>query len=221
MTIFTRDEQTLYLTSWDYNSVLIIKELIKIVENAGGTVKPAYHTGYIVNRSLLEKIQDTQKRIDTARDKLTAAQKKIYIHNLQCELEQLQSRDNAPVKVANSNYISFVLDGIYYYVELDDNPFFDFYYSKKPVVNGKVSKNAYLDKLDKEWLYDCYLSYDCTNTERREAAYCIYNALIQAKNSEIYRETTKKRVANTYNSGYHYETVTSPERFETVDFLQA
>ena len=36
--------------------------------------------------------------------------------------------------------------------------------------------------------------------------------------SQIRRERKRQRVPNTYNSGYHYETVFEPERFARIDF---
>ena len=63
-----------------------------------------------------------------------------------------------------------------------------------------------------------FFSYDCSYADVVEAANFIFNMLVQAKPSQIHRETTRKRVANVYDGGYHYETIGTPERFAIIDF---
>lgn len=123
-----------------------------------------------------------------------------------------------PVRVTHTNYITFVYDGFYYYYQVDDNPFFDFYYRKTKLNGNKYSRNVYLEKDKKEWVFDCLFSYECTQAERKEIANLIFNYLVSAKESERYREKEKIMVPNVYNDGYHYETVCKPERMETVNF---
>ena len=184
MFMFTKENQTLYLATWEYNSVLIIKELKRIILNHGGKVKPGYshQEGFIVARNI---------------------------------------EGSQPVKVDNSNYITFVLDNYHYYLQLDDNPFFDFHFWKTPVVNNKASKDAVAENLDKSWLWDCFLYSDerrAANDDRKEAANLIFNALISAPECKKRIDSHRVRVPNSYNNGYHYETIKDKERFETIDF---
>lgn len=123
-----------------------------------------------------------------------------------------------PITVTHTTYISFVLDGTYYYYQVDSNPFFDFYYSKTPIKNGKRSRDAALEADKKEWLFDCFFKSNCAQQDIVEAAYLIFNMLCNAPMSKIIRTSHRKRVPNTYNDGYHIETVYEPERMETVDF---
>jgi hypothetical protein len=47
-----------------------------------------------------------------------------------------------PITVTHTTYISFILDETYYYYQVDGNPFFEFYYNKTPIKNGKRSRAA-------------------------------------------------------------------------------
>lgn len=126
--------------------------------------------------------------------------------------------ENEPITVTHTTYISFVLDETYYYYQVDDNPFFEFYYNKTPIKNGKRSKDAGLEADKKEWLYDCFFKSNCGQPDIIEASNLIFNMLCNAPMSKIIRDGRKQRVPNTYNDGYHMETVYKPERMEKVDF---
>lgn len=58
-------------------------------------------------------------------------------------------KDAEPIKVTHTSYISFVLNDVYYYYQVDDNPFFPFYYIKTPIKNGKYSMDAALEETKK------------------------------------------------------------------------
>ena len=123
-----------------------------------------------------------------------------------------------PITVTHTSYISFVLNETYYYYQVNDNPFFEFYYNKTPIKKGKRSGDAGLEADKKEWLFDCFFKSGCPDEDITEAAYLIYNMLINAKNTPIIRDKTRKRVSNLYDGGYHYETIYAPERFSKIDF---
>lgn len=129
-----------------------------------------------------------------------------------------EERESTEIAVTHTSYIAFVLDGFYYYYQVDDNPFFPFYFSKRPVINGKYSRCACLDNEPKNWVFDCFFMKSCCNADITEAAYLIFNMLCNAAPSKINREYKRHRVPNHYNSGYHYETVCNPERFAKIDF---
>lgn len=123
-----------------------------------------------------------------------------------------------PITVTHTSYISFVLNETYYYYQVNDNPFFEFYYSKTPIKNGKRSRDAGLEVDKKEWLYDCFFKSNCGQADIVEAANLIFNMLCNAPMSKIIQDSYKQRVPNTYNDGYHMETIYKPERMEKVDF---
>lgn len=214
----SRDNERLYLRSWEYNAALILAELAKIVENKGGRVKPGLHTAVISNRSLGGKIKDLKDSIERLKSIEETKKTKTVIGNLSKELEELESIDNTPITVTHISYISFVFDDFYYCYEMDDNPFFDFYYKKDQIKNGKYITNTYLEKSKKEWWNDCFFSFRCSKADIREAANQIFNMLILAKPSEIYHDEEKRKVPNTYNDGWHYEKVIKPNRYKKIDF---
>lgn len=126
--------------------------------------------------------------------------------------------ESEPITVTHTSYISFVLDETYYHYQVDDNPFFDFHWRKTPIKNGNRPKDTALETDKKEWLYDCFLKSNCGQPDIIEAANLIFNMLCNAPMSKIIRESYKQRVPNTYNNGYHMETMYKPERIAKVEF---
>lgn len=215
---FTQDYQILYLRSFEYNAALIINELKEIIINNGGRVKNN-RPGYIVNRTLSEVMRDTADKLEQFEAIATTKPQKLYVNTLRDKLATCKAINNEPILVTTLSYISFVYDGYFYYYEINDNPFFSAHYIKAPLVNGKRSLNYYMENDTKEeWFLDCYLGYDCTNTECREAANLIFNMLVEAPTSEHYKNTKRTRVPNSYDGGYHYENIPEPERWERIDF---
>lgn len=217
-----------YLTSWNYNAALIFEELEKIVLNNNGSIVSSYVKDpkpyAIINRSISGAIHEEQERIERwekannlvpneARTKAIAACRE--------KIAELERIPNAPriSYYAQYRYIQFTLNGIYYYYSVDDNPFFDFHYIKTPIKNGKYSQDAACEEDKKEWLYDCFLSWNCPHADIKEAANLIFNMLMNAKNSIVIRDSKRTRVPNIYNSGYHYETIYSPERWKSFVVL--
>lgn len=123
-----------------------------------------------------------------------------------------------PITVTHTSYISFIMDETYYCYQVNDNPFFEFYYNKTPIKNGTRSRDAGLEADKKEWLFDCFFGSNCGQQDIIEAANLIFNMLCKAPMSKIIRGKHKQRVLNTYNDGWHFETVYTPERLEKVDF---
>lgn len=214
----SRDNERLYLNSWNYNAALILAELAKIIENNGGRVKPGLHTAVISNRSLEGKVKEVKGRIKNLESIEETEKIKFAIGNLSKELAELESIDNTPITVTHTSYISFVFDDFYYYYQVDNNPFFDFYYKKNHTKDGKYISNTYLKKDKKSWWNDCFLSFRCSEADRKEAANLIFNMLVLSKPSEIYREEEERRVYNIYNDGWHWETVVKPNQYKKIDF---
>lgn len=222
---FTKDNQTLYPATWEYNALLIVNELATVIENNGGRIKPGYRAGYIQNRSINSAIIEYQARaekiaavIDEYPDSDKNETRRAALDKLNADIEKIKQIDNAPRRIEHGLYLSFVIGNGYYYMQLDSNPFFEFYYQKTPIKDGRYSADVYLTELDKSWLYDCFFKMDCAAADRREAANLIFNILINAPYSEIHREYKKTRVDNLYDGGYHYETIRMKERFNSLDF---
>ena len=128
-----------------------------------------------------------------------------------------RNTSNEPIQVTHTTYISFVLDDMYYYYQIDDNPFFDFYYQKTPIKNNKRYKHVYLQEDKKEWLYDCFFAIDCNDNYIRDGANMIYNMLINAPVGELYTHEKRIKVNNIYDNGCYYETISNVE-YCTIDF---
>ena len=219
--IVTKENQRLYLTAWNYNAARIVSELAKIVENNGGRYKPT-NAAIISDRRLTDILSEYEEKITLYKSIVSDGRGNDRtieaINRMENEIDRLKKINNEPIRVTHTTYISFILDGLYYYYQVDDNPFFDFYYSKTPVKNGRRSRDAVLEKDKKKWLFDCFFSSGCPEADVKEAANIIFNMLVSAENSVIRRDSKRRRVKNTYDSWYHYEIIYSPERLEEIDF---
>lgn len=218
--IVTKENERLYLRNWEYNACRIISTLATIIENEGGSIKPQ-KPALISNRTLdaakrdlilkIEKLETVQK--ETPNEK-----RALYIKARYAELEKMEAVKNEPIAVSHTTYISFTHNNDFYYYQVSDNPFFEFYYQKTHIKNGMYSRDAALVEDPKEWLFDCFLSWGVSNEDIKEAAQLIFNMLVAAKHTPIMRDKKRRRVSNVYNNGYHYETIYSPEKFEKIDF---
>lgn len=218
--IVTQENQRLYPATWEYNAARIITELAKIVEDHGGRVKYG-RAALISNRSISGAIFEKEQRAEKLKE-LNAENKKdirtAAIRALETELNELKQINNEPRRVTHTSYIQFIFENNYYYFSVDSNPFFPFHYTKTPVKNGEYSRDACGEEDKKEWFYDCFLSWGCSESDIKEGANLIFNMLCNAPFSEIMRDAQRQRVPNTYNKGYHYETVYAPERRAKIDF---
>ena len=204
--------QTLHLTSSQYNMTRVINALARIVKREGGAVQ-SEEPFYIVNRHLNGDIVTATYHIQKASANIPGAaeNRKVgiseYIKKQKEELKKMESINRKPVCVKHSTYLSFTLDGMYYYYQFDENPFFPFYYIKTAVFDGKRDKDACLMECNKEWLRDELFSFRASEYIIRNCARILFNSLVTAKPSVIRRDT--KRVVTT---------VTAPQRLEKITF---
>lgn len=222
MAIVTKENERLYLRSWEYNAALIISRLAEKVTKEGGRVKPT-KTAIISNSTLDNAIRDIEIKIALYRDHIQKGvgnpeKLKQAINRYCAKLSELNSIGNDAISVTHTRYISFVFNDTYYYYQIDNNMFFPFYYIKTPVLGENRSLNACLEEDPKNWFSDNFLKFTSTENEIETAANTIFQMLKTSKNSIIRRDTHKIRVPNNYNSGWHWETKTDPERFEKIDF---
>lgn len=218
--IVTQENQRLYPGTWEYNAARTMTALAKIIENHGGRVKYP-HAAIISNRTHDGAMRDYMEKIE----RMEALEKEnskparaAAIIEYREKLERLQSINNEPIRVTHTSYITFIFDDVYYYFQVDSNPFFPFYYVKAPITGGRYSRDAAMVETEKEWLYDCFLLGNAANGDITEAANLIFNMLVNANNTPVIRDKRRERVPNTYNGGYHYETIYAPERLEKIEF---
>lgn len=230
--IVYKENQKFYLTHWEYNACRIISALAEIVREHGGNVKQTIPCE-IVDRTKYNKHDEIEREIerrelalsvrtfedDEKEEKYRKAISK-RLEALKMELRKLEEEINydKPISVSHTTYITFELDGVYYYYQVDDNPFFEFHYVKTPITERGHSLDACMEEDEKEWLFDCYVLTECTSEEVIKAAQFLFDMLMNAKKSRIIRDCKKTRVPNTYDSGWHYENIYAKERFAQIDF---
>lgn len=220
-----RKTQELSYRLHKYNSVRVLQELKKIVlENGGKYQEFNFDNVVISNRTLSENKCNLKKELEELK-KASQEQPdnkliKNAIRSTKEKMENLEKIEAPEILVKGGCALSihFILNDMFYSYSIDDNPFFDFHYQKKPVLNNeKVSWNYYASNL-KEWLYNAkadtldYLS----DNDIKELADALFNELVNAPVSEHFREGKKQRVNNYYNNGYHYEMIYKPERYESI-----
>lgn len=189
----------LYLSSWPYNAALILTELDKIIKNNGGKIVSTWRTTkrpdiLITNRNLITAIQDARARVDRV-----MLRKSIDPAPFINEVKQLESINNNFVLTCHGDYLytSFILNGCYYNYNMNDNPFFEFYYTKTPVINGnKIINTCYSLNDNKRWFKDIFYSYKCTHEQRRAAALDIFNMLMASTTSLTYNSKTQSHYKN-------------------------
>ena len=186
----------LYLSNWPYNAAHIFDELEKIVLNHGGAIVSTWRNTArekvsITNRTLNGAIREEKERIERLENLGRPAD------HCKRDLERLEAINNEPYITAYGDwqYISFVVNGMYYYYQVDRNPFFPFYYTKTPVTGGEIDRNAWSYEDKKEWLYDCFFRVDCSQADRVEAANLIFNMLV---NSSVSGKHKPARPAKLY-----------------------
>lgn len=179
-----------YFTNWTYNAARVLDELEKIVLNNGGQLASTWRnlmnrkTYWITNRALSEAVRKQRERVA-----ILAERNRPALAEQRAELERLEAINNEPVLSYYGDYlyINFVLNGTYYYYQMDRNPFFDFLYSKHAVVDGAINPDVYSTTDEKEWLYDCFFRFDCPDEYRKQAAGAIFEMLISAEPCRPYR----------------------------------
>lgn len=177
---FTKDGQTLYLSSYNYNAARVMNRAAALIVAKGGEIEKGYHhDGYIVNRSLLEMERKAAENLTRA-EKLYSANHanknaENYADNLREELQRLRAVDNSPRAARYTTYFRFTLGGEGHYLQIDENPFFDSYYTRK-----KGNRNT-ATVINPKWQIDPLFSPFCTDSDIEEAAHILLSFLPEFK----------------------------------------
>lgn len=174
--------KTLYFNGWKFNAARLLQRIEKLVFDNGGAIVSTW-----------EKELNTYNLIPTTTN---------------YKFETTTYKDKA-ITTNYINYINFVLDGCIYYIDFDDNPFFNHYFSKIPVKEDlKIVYKHYINDLNRDFMFDCLFDINCSYEEIKEIANLIFNQILTAKNSQIV--TTRRR--RYYNGNkYYYENVPDKE----------
>ena len=180
----------LYLNSWNYNSYLIIKELKKEVLKEGGSIvsdwrKEKEKNFYIYNRMFKEKfLHDIEgmKRMEEYKTTDRPYYEKLKKGAEEAEKNYIKSKR----RVNNSNYLTFILNDKIYYIELADNPFFEFYCSKQKIENNKTENIVYCENIDKSFMEFDYFG-KVGKTKIKKTALNLLEALKNKKDCKSYK----------------------------------
>ena len=232
-------EKTFWYRGVDYNMVRVVEKLADIVIDKGGRVEDRSEGVKIRTRGFSEKIEKAEDMVRFyevhAKDhNIPQAKYDEGIAKAKKEVEDLKAAEEA-APIINSRFVSkyglstgslyFVLDGTMYRFSFADNPFFPDTYSKIRLnKNGEYYGQYYGMNLTtedeiKEYFIDAMWE-PCAAEECIAAvAEDIFTRLMDAAPSERYIEKERRQVPNTYNDGWHWETVTKNDnKKHTVDF---
>ena len=236
--IVYKENQRFYLNPWEYNACRIMSALAEVVREHGGNVKPTIPC-MVSDRHKYDVLEELKKNVKWLENRIKDAGFQVYFGKSDSEtaeefIERMNSKLESkrmeirkcedeinydkPIPVTHTSYITFEMNGVYYYYQVDDNPFFEFYYVKTPITEKGYSRDACLEEDAKEWLWDCFFKSECPSEMIIKAAEFIFDMLMNAKNSHIIRDCKKTKVPNTYDSGWHYENIYAKERFGQIDF---
>lgn len=178
-----------YPNNWNYNAARILDELERLILSEGGQLVSTWKTQlkeplWIENRALSEAVRK-QKAFTEALEKRNSPA--AYANRE--ELQRLESIDNRPIpsRYAEWCYICFTLGGYYYNFSPDRNPFFPFYFSKIPVIDGRIDPDSYAIEDKKEWVKDCFFGISATDDDRKAAAVEILKMLKASRANIRYR----------------------------------
>ena len=217
---FSKDHNKLYLSTVKFNIARVFTTLATLINENGGRVKETT-PGFIIDRTIYDKISDLKSlttRVENAinaGDERSDLLKRVLESNTET-LKTLEKKEVIPTPATHLNYISFILDDVYYYISVDDNIFGDATIIKTSIKDNKRSRNLYSNDFTKKWID--LLWNTCDDDKIKEVAFMILEEAKKANYSRPYIESYKRRVANTYNNSYHYETVYKKEEFINIEF---
>lgn len=224
----------LYLRAFEYNTYIILNEIIKRIYNNGGFLvsewKPTQEPFIIYNRTLQNNIKELKESIQTIESNLennnyNDDRKKQLIEYKQKKEEELKSIENINDEriVFNSSYLQFRLDDYIYYMQFDSNPFFNHYMVKQRIDETKNNKyitsyNHYYDIFSLDIFNDIDLfRYNLTDDEIKQGADILFNMLINAKESKAVM--TRQREYCYHCNKYTYKQVKEVNKKEYKEVI--
>lgn len=184
-----------YLMPSEFNTTLVLNELRNIVKEKGGYILRDLNTPLTIIECHEVHTGPWEK------DKRVSGQER---------------------KVECYSYFQFELEGMYYYVQKDSNPFFPWEYIKTPISADRTySLDAYLDELDNEkFVFDRLFSINCPKEVIRESAEILFGILVNLKPCGINVEYEKVYVPNMYDGGSHKEIIPVKERRKVAERIE-
>lgn len=212
----------LYLKGWEYNSYLIINELAKKVLKDGGYIVSDWEFEKrkfeIVNRSILEVVEENKRILNGKTEEEIA--KSEYATKIKKQLDELIKFDNKPKQVYFKNYLGFVLDGFYYYLQLDENPFFDDLFLKESCITNSdcfiTYYQYYMEELKKDYFISDSFYKVLSEKQTEEIATRLFNQLL---NSEESKKAQEKERCYVCGKGHIFKNVERKKIYKKVELL--
>jgi hypothetical protein len=202
---------TLWYGGHEYNEVRVIERLADLVAEKGGRVEIHAENLLIKPRGFREVIRKEQKRL------AGLIKRGLDVEKSMLKINELEERErNAPAIESrfcskyglSSGWIHFTLNGYYYSFSFADNPFFEDVYMKIRLENGSYIGEYYANTIeDKTYYLDELWSACASESTINDVAKRILDVMETGDSSKRIIEKERKRVPNTYNNGYHYETI--------------
>lgn len=188
-----KNPEILYLSSHEYNTELVLQKLAEMIISQGGKMQHGLVNCVMQNRTLIDQHHEFKEHIDKAE----SLGKTEYAAELKKKLNELPE-----VETVNRFYstwcghsLRFLLDGDYYHLQMDENPFFNPYLIKQHVINKYgvlyVDKKCYAVKLDPV-MHDDIFKPRYSKDQIKEQAEYILTVLKVAKYSEKYGGTLER-----------------------------
>lgn len=103
------------------------------------------------------------------------------------------SPDNSERDYDYRSYLSFQVDGVYYYVQLGDNPFLDWLFVKEVAVNGTISAGADGAVLPYDWYIGEDVYAELSDEKAWENAKSLYAWLTEAEVTNKYPKKNRRK----------------------------
>ena len=224
----------LYLRTFEYNTYIILNEIIKRIYNNGGFLvsewKPTQEPVIIYNRTLQNNIKELKESIQTIESNLknnnyNDDRKKELMEYKQKKEKELKDIENIHDEkiVYNTSYLHFKLDNYIYYMQFDSNPFFTHYIHKEKINEIKDNKyivnyNHYIDKFELDIFDNIDLfKYNLTDEEIKQGADILFNMLINANESKVVM--TRQREYYYHCNKYTYKQVKEVNKKEYKEVI--
>lgn len=200
----------LYLKTWSFNIYRILNEIRKEIEKNGGElVESSPYISkkekiMIYDRYYLEAERETRANLEKS-PTLEEYNRKYF----KSYYEAIKRNYKYKKIVKCESWLHFYYEGFIYYIEIDENPFFEHYIIKERAEKeGEtyiVKYRYYMQELKNTIINKINTTAYISDKEIKKIAKKFLQEILQQKESEIVK--TRKRVENLYNRGYHYETI--------------
>ena len=114
------------------------------------------------------------------------------------------------VRTHHESYISFVLNGMFYYFQVDDFSHDPQEYQKGKMLQDNTCFEPYIAGIENTWITDEFSEKPLKREQIQEAAETLLQTLVSAKETGTAMKRKEISVPNTYNKSRHREVILVP-----------